>query len=118
MAMGGAVSRIVAALTPGAGVVTSRGHVQYVVTEYGVVDLAGQPLRRRAELLVSIAPPTSADHATAATPAPKAIELRPARREAFMRVGFPQWLMPSREPDEGRGFLRCRGPIRGSIASP
>lgn len=57
MAMGGSVSRIVPTLKPGAGVVTSRGHVQYVVTEYGVVDLAGQPLRRRAERLLSIAHP-------------------------------------------------------------
>jgi acyl-CoA hydrolase len=56
-AKGGTVSRIVASLTPGAGVVTSRGHVQYVATEYGVVDLAGQPLRRRAELLSSVAHP-------------------------------------------------------------
>ncbi len=56
-AKGGTVSRIVAILTPGAGVVTSRGHVQYVATEYGVVDLAGQPLRRRAELLAAIAHP-------------------------------------------------------------
>jgi 4-hydroxybutyrate CoA-transferase len=56
-AKGGSVSRIVPSLTPGAGVVTSRGHVQYVATEYGVVDLAGQPVRRRAELLASIAHP-------------------------------------------------------------
>jgi 4-hydroxybutyrate CoA-transferase len=53
----GAVSRIVARLQPGAGVVTTRGHVQYVATEYGVVNLAAQPLRRRAELLISIAHP-------------------------------------------------------------
>lgn len=56
-AKGGTVSRIVSSLAPEAGVVTSRGHVQYVATEYGVVDLAGQPLRRRAELLASIAHP-------------------------------------------------------------
>ncbi|MCA9878235.1 MAG: acetyl-CoA hydrolase/transferase family protein, partial [Thermomicrobiales bacterium] len=45
MAQGGKVSRIVPTLKPGAGVVTTRGHVQYVATEYGVVDLRGQPLR-------------------------------------------------------------------------
>lgn len=56
-AKGGTVSRIVPTLKPGAGVVTTRGHVQYVATEYGVVDLAGQPLRRRAELLISITHP-------------------------------------------------------------
>ncbi len=54
---GGAHSRIVPTLRPGSGVVTTRGHVQYVATEYGIVDLAGAPLRRRAELLVSIAHP-------------------------------------------------------------
>lgn len=56
-AKGGSVSRIVPAIQPGAGVVTTRGHIQYLATEYGVVDLAGQPLRRRAELLASIAHP-------------------------------------------------------------
>jgi acyl-CoA hydrolase len=53
----GAVSRIVPRITPGAGVVTTRGHVQYVVTEYGVANLAGQSLRRRAELLIELAHP-------------------------------------------------------------
>ena len=53
----GTVSRIVAALKPGAGVVTTRGHVHWVVTEYGAVDLFGKSLRERAELLISIAHP-------------------------------------------------------------
>jgi acyl-CoA hydrolase len=57
MAKGGTQSRIVPTIQPGAGVVTTRGHVQYVATEYGVVDLAGQSIRRRAELLTSIAHP-------------------------------------------------------------
>jgi acyl-CoA hydrolase len=56
-ARGGTVSRVVPALAPGAGVVTTRGHVQYVATEYGVVNLDAQPLRCRAELLISIAHP-------------------------------------------------------------
>jgi acyl-CoA hydrolase len=56
-AKGGTVSRIVPSIQPGAGVVTTRGHVQHVATEYGVVNLAGQSLRRRAELLISIAHP-------------------------------------------------------------
>ena len=54
-AAGGTVSRIVAALKPGAGVVTKRGHVHWVVTEYGAVDLFGRSLRQRAESLISIA---------------------------------------------------------------
>jgi len=56
-AAGGKVSRIVTALKPGAGVVTTRGHVHWVVTEYGAVDLWGCSLRERAEALVSIAHP-------------------------------------------------------------
>ena len=53
----GSVSRITAALRPGAGVVTTRGHVHWVVTEYGAVDLWGLGLRARAEALISIAHP-------------------------------------------------------------
>jgi acyl-CoA hydrolase len=53
----GTVSRIVAELTPGAGVVTTRGHVHWVVTEHGVVNLHGLTLNERAEALISIAHP-------------------------------------------------------------
>ncbi len=53
----GQVSRIAAAIKPGAGVVTTRGHVHWVVTEYGAVDLFGMSLRQRAEALISIAYP-------------------------------------------------------------
>jgi acyl-CoA hydrolase len=56
-AAGGKLSRIVPSLKPGAGVVTTRGHVHYVVTEYGAVDLHGLNLRQRAEALISIAHP-------------------------------------------------------------
>ncbi len=51
------ISRIVPTLTPGAGVVTTRGHVQWVVTEHGVVNLYGKGLQERARLLTSIAAP-------------------------------------------------------------
>jgi 4-hydroxybutyrate CoA-transferase len=57
MAAGGTVSRIVAELSPGAGVVTTRGHVHWVVTEYGAVDLHGLTLRQRGEALISVAHP-------------------------------------------------------------
>jgi 4-hydroxybutyrate CoA-transferase len=53
----GSVSRIVAALKPGAGVVTTRGHVHWVVTEYGAVNLHGLTLRERGDALISIAHP-------------------------------------------------------------
>lgn len=56
-ARGGKLSRIVPRLQPGAGVVTTRGHVQWVVTEFGAVNLRGRTLRERAELLISIAHP-------------------------------------------------------------
>jgi acyl-CoA hydrolase len=56
-AAGGTTSRITAALRPGAGVVTTRGHVHWVVTEYGPVNLWGLGLRARAEALISIAHP-------------------------------------------------------------
>lgn len=51
------VSRIVPALRTGAGVVTTRAHVHYIVTEYGVADLWGKPLRERAKALLAIAHP-------------------------------------------------------------
>ncbi len=50
-------SRIVPVLKSGAGVVTTRAHVQYVVTEYGIVNLHGKNMRQRAEALASIAHP-------------------------------------------------------------
>jgi acyl-CoA hydrolase len=56
-AANGTASRIVAALKPGAGVVTTRGHVHWVLTEYGAVNLFGKSLRQRAEALISIAHP-------------------------------------------------------------
>ncbi|MGE0494095.1 MAG: acetyl-CoA hydrolase/transferase family protein [Vulcanimicrobiota bacterium] len=56
-ARGGSLSRIVSTLKPGAGVVTTRGHVHWVVTEYGAVNLHGLSLRQRAEALISIAHP-------------------------------------------------------------
>jgi len=53
----GAISRIVPVLEPGAGVVTSRADVHYVVTEHGVAYLHGKTLRERAEALIAIAEP-------------------------------------------------------------
>jgi 4-hydroxybutyrate CoA-transferase len=53
----GTVSRIVPSLKEGAGVVTTRGHVHWVVTEYGAVNLHGMTLRERGEALISIAHP-------------------------------------------------------------
>jgi len=51
------ITRIAAMLKPGAGVVTSRNHVRYLVTEYGVADLYGKTIRQRAQQLIQISHP-------------------------------------------------------------
>ncbi|MFW6142016.1 MAG: GNAT family N-acetyltransferase, partial [Candidatus Saliniplasma sp.] len=56
-AQDGTVSRIVPSLNEGAGVVTTRGDVEYVVTEYGVAYLKGKNIRQRAMELINIAHP-------------------------------------------------------------
>lgn len=56
-AVGGTKSRIVSVLEAGAGVVTSRGDVHYVVTEYGIAQLWGKSIRERAAALLEIAHP-------------------------------------------------------------
>jgi 4-hydroxybutyrate CoA-transferase len=56
-AKGGTVSRIAPMLSPGAGVVTSRGLIRYVVTEYGVAYLHGKSIRERAKALIEVAHP-------------------------------------------------------------
>jgi acyl-CoA hydrolase len=56
-AVHGSVSRIVPVLEPGAGVVTSRADVHFVVTEHGIAYLHGKSLRERAEALIAIAHP-------------------------------------------------------------
>jgi len=53
----GTISRITTEIAAGAGVVTTRGHVHWVVTEYGAVNLHGCTLRERGEMLISIAHP-------------------------------------------------------------
>jgi 4-hydroxybutyrate CoA-transferase len=66
----GTASRIVWELRPGAGVVTTRGHVHWVVTEYGAVNLQGLTLHQRGEALISIAHP----------------DFRPELRREFARI--------------------------------
>lgn len=56
-AKSGKASRIVAAHESGAGIVTSRGDVRYVVTEYGIADLWGKNIRERAMALIEVAHP-------------------------------------------------------------
>lgn len=51
------ISRITPFLKEGAGVVTTRGHVHWIITEYGSVNLFGMNLKQRAKSLISIAHP-------------------------------------------------------------
>ena len=60
-AKGGTMSRITPMLKQGAGVVTSRNHVHWIITEFGAVNLYGRSIRKRAEALISIAHPRFRD---------------------------------------------------------
>ena len=57
-------SRIVSMLKQGAGVVTTRNHVRFIVTEYGIADLYGKTIRQRAQALISISHPDFRDELT------------------------------------------------------
>ena len=57
-------SRIVPMLKQGAGVVTGRNHVRYIVTEFGIADLYGKSIRQRARALINIAHPKFRDELT------------------------------------------------------
>jgi acyl-CoA hydrolase len=65
-AAGGSASRIVPYLHEGAGVVSTRGHVRTVVTEWGVAELFGKSLCERARALIAIAHPDFRDELLAA----------------------------------------------------
>lgn len=58
------ITRIVPTLKPGAGVVTSRGDVHYVTTEYGTAHLFGKTVQERAKALISVAHPNFRDELT------------------------------------------------------
>ena len=62
-------TRIVSAIKPGAGVVTTRAHAHYVVTEHGIAQLWGRSLRERAASLIAIAAPEHRDALRAAAKA-------------------------------------------------
>jgi GNAT superfamily N-acetyltransferase len=99
------VSRIQPALDEGAGVVTSRGDVRYVVTEHGVADLWGKNIRERAMALIAIAHP---DHRAELLTAAK------ARRYVFSDQVIPHshpWVEERSAPLRGGGEVRLR-PVR------
>lgn len=64
-AKGDQLSRIVPMLKQGAGVVTSRNHVRYVITEFGIADLYGKSIRQRATALINVSHPKFRDELTA-----------------------------------------------------
>ena len=64
-AKGDTISKIKSTLTPGAVVTTSKNDVDYIVTEYGVAHLRGEPLSRRAKQLIAIAHPKFREELTA-----------------------------------------------------
>jgi GNAT superfamily N-acetyltransferase/acyl CoA:acetate/3-ketoacid CoA transferase beta subunit len=95
----GSISRIVSFLTPGAGVVTTRGDVHYVVTEYGVAYLHGKSVQERALALISIAHPKFREHLL--QEAIKAKYVRPEMAEVDNFVVGPQELRTSYLLDDG-----------------
>jgi acyl-CoA hydrolase/GNAT superfamily N-acetyltransferase len=96
----GQVSRIQAVLDEGAGVVTSRGDVRYVVTEYGVAELWGKNIRERAMSLIAVAHP---DH--------RAELLAAAKQRRYV---FPDQIIPRAQPwaEERTVVLRKGGAVR------
>ena len=99
-------SRIVPALSEGAGVVTTRGGVEYVVTEYGVACLQGKSLRERALALISIAPPDFRDQLMEAAHQINYLE-KDARRSATSRAIYPHdWEYSQTFIGPGRVFFR------------
>jgi len=84
-AKNGTISRIVPMLDPGAGVVTSRGLIRYVVTEYGVAYLHGKSIRERAKALIEIAHPKFRDELYDYCERTKWLSHRPAFPEVVTR---------------------------------
>ncbi len=114
-AKNGSLSRIVASITEGSGVVTSRGDVHYVVTEYGVATLRGRSLRERAMAMIQVAHPKFRDELlervnraftkpVRVSPAPKTIDELGEVDLIKMRMsdGKDYFLRPLRPSDQQR----------------
>ncbi|RYD65777.1 MAG: 4-hydroxybutyrate CoA-transferase, partial [Verrucomicrobiaceae bacterium] len=112
-AKSGTVSRIVPSLKPGAGVVTSRADVHYVVTEFGVAELHGKSVRERALALINVAHPQFREELLRQARErklvhPQQIALPPGLRpyplkyetEATFNDGQPIYFRPIRPTDE------------------
>ncbi len=91
----GQVSRIQGCFEEGTGVVTSRGDIHYVVTEYGIADLWGRNIRQRTEALIGIAHPDF-----------RAELLAAAKERCYVFPGWPQ------ERTDARSSGKVQGPRR------
>jgi acyl-CoA hydrolase/RimJ/RimL family protein N-acetyltransferase len=113
-AKGGSITRIVARLQPGAGVVTTRADVHYVVTEHGIASLHGKTVRERALALIHIADPSFREELLEAArqrrlvhPAqialPPGIRPYPMKYERYLTLedGLEVLLRPIQPSDEG-----------------
>ncbi len=110
MARQGTVSRIQGVFDAGAGIVTSRGDVHYVVTEYGVADLWGKSVRERALALTAVAHPDARGELLATAkarhyvfldqPVPQGRYLWAEERSVISRDGVRVLLRPARVTDE------------------
>ncbi|MEQ8278620.1 MAG: GNAT family N-acetyltransferase [Deltaproteobacteria bacterium] len=101
-AKGGTISRIVASLAEGSGVVTSRGDVRYVVTEFGIADLWGRSVRERATALIEIAHPDFRDELLASAKQRKYVFQDQQTGPATAPRGW------SRKLETSRGTVRIR----------
>ncbi len=99
-ALGGKSSRIVSSLKPCSGVVTSRGDVHYVATEYGIAYLRGRPVRERALELIRIAHPDFRDQLLEEA---KDRGLIP-KTHPTVRFPYPTQWMSTIEPEDGTVF--------------
>ena len=107
----GTMSRIVPFLKEGAGVVTSRADVHYVVTEHGVANLFGKNLRERAEALIAIADPAFQDELVEAAKERKLRPSAPARPDSRGHAVRPRRLA------KARPTARCGPPVSRSGGS-
>ena len=103
----GAVSRIVPVLDPGAGVVTGRAEVHYVVTEYGVAYLWGKTLRQRAEALIAIADPRFRDEFMITPRAPHYVERARSPGGGMTNTAKPDRGMVELNSEECKGCGLC-----------
>ena len=115
-AAGGAASRIVPFLQEGAGVITTRGHVRTVVTEWGVAELFGKTLGERARALIGIAHPDYREELTyRGTRAPPDL-IR--RRIGSFGVGGTAPRLRRWMPGVPSDIHRCVDPRHGQPAAP